>query len=356
MKLLYITYKIDSRDTLVGYVVGWLNGLAKQMERIDVICLARGEVNLPANVRVHSLGKERGASRLSRAVKFLRLAWSLTSQVDAVFCQFSPEYVLAIAPFAKLRHVPVMLWYTHRHVSWRLRLAAMLADRIVTASPESFQLESGKVRVIGHGVDTHRFAPTSNFQLPTSNFQLPTSKTILSVGRRAPIKNYELLIASTQYLPQDVHVRIVGGDEGNAPRGYAQTLQQQIDALGLSDRITLVGAVGYDRIPVEYQNAAVHVNLCPTGGLDKAVLEGMACGAITLVRNETFRAVLGDLAQQLIVASENPNVIAARLESLLNLSDEVRVALSKRLREIVVNGFSEEALTKKLAAELSELR
>jgi len=245
--------------------------------------------------------------------------------------------------------VPIMLWYTHRHVSWRLRLAAMLADRIVTASPESFQLESDKVRVIGHGINTNRFAPTSNFQRPTS-------KTILAVGRRAPIKNYELLITSTQYLPKDVHVRIVGGDEGNAPRSYAQTLQQQINALELSDRITLVGAVGYDRIPVEYQNAAIHVNLCPTGGLDKAVLEGMACGAITLVRNETFRAVLGDLAEQLIVASENPKVIAARLESLLNLSDEDRRAMSGRLREIVVNGFSEEALTKKLTAELSNLR
>jgi glycosyltransferase involved in cell wall biosynthesis len=176
------------------------------------------------------------------------------------------------------------------------------------------------------------------------------------VGRRAPIKNYELLIAAAQYLPQDVRVRIVGGDEGNAPRGYVQTLQEQINALGLSDRITLVGAVGFDQISAEYQKAAVHVNLCPTGGLDKAVLEGMACGAITLVRNETFRAPLGDLAERLIVASDDPKVIAARIESLLNLSDEDRRAVSGRLREIVVNGFGEEALTQKMANELSSLR
>jgi glycosyltransferase involved in cell wall biosynthesis len=317
------------------------------MESIEVICLSSGEETLPENVRIHSLGKDRGASRMRRALKFLQLAWSLSSKVDAVFCQFSPEYVIAVSLFAKLRRAPIMLWYTHRHVSWRLKLATLLADRIVTASPESFQLESDKVRVIGHGIDTKKF------QIPTSKARIP--KIVLSVGRRAPIKNYELLITSTPYLPKDVHVRIVGGDEGNAPRGYAQTLQEQINALGVSDRITLVGAVGYDRIPVEYQNAAVHVNLCPTGGLDKAVLEGMACGAITLVRNETFRAVLGDLAEQLIVASENPKVIAARLESLLNLSDEDRRMMSERLREIVVNGFSEEALTKKLAAELSEL-
>ena len=351
MKLLYITYKIDSRDTLVGYVIGWLKGLAKRMESIEVICLSSGEETLPENVRIHSLGKDRGASRMMRALKFFQLAWALSSKVDVVFCQFSPEYVIAVSLFAQLHRAPIMLWYTHRHVSWRLKLATLLADRIVTASAESFQLRSDKVRVIGHGIDTSRFAPRE-----ASNFQFPTSKIVLAVGRRAPIKNYELLISAAQFLPHDTRVRIVGGDEGNAPRDYAKTLQEQINALELSDRITLVGAVGYDRIPVEYQNAAVHVNLCPTGGLDKAVLEGMACGVITLVRNETFRAVLGELAEQLIVASDDPKVIAARLESLLALSDEDRRATGKRLREIVVSGFGEEALTKKLAAELSELK
>lgn len=349
MKLLYITYKVDPRDTLVGYVVGWINGLARHVESIDVICLSSGEATLSANVRLHSLGKDQGASRIVRALKFLQLAWSLSSKVDAVFCQFSPEYVIAVSLFAKLRRLPIMLWYTHRHVSWRLRLATLLADRIVTASPESFQLKSEKVKVIGHGINTHRFAPTSNFQLP--NF-----KTVLAVGRRAPIKNYELLITATQFLSHQVRVRIVGGDEGNAPREYAKTLQEQINALGLSDRITLVGAVGYDQIPFEYQQAAVHVNLCPTGGLDKAVLEGMACGAITLVRNETFRAVLGDLAERLIVASDAPKVIAVRIESLLNLSDEDRRVMSERLREIVVKEFGEEALTQKLVSELITLR
>ena len=349
MRLLYITYKVDSRDSLVGYVVGWINSLARRLTSVDVICLSSGEANLPANVRVHSLGKDQGTSRIGRALKFFQLAWSLSSKVDAAFCQFSPDYVIAIALFAKLRRIPMMLWYTHRHVSWRLRLATLLADRIVTASPESFQLKSEKVRVIGHGIDTHRF-------VPTPNFQPPISKLVLAVGRRAPIKNYELLITATSCLSTEVQVRIVGGDEGNAPRDYAQTLQGQINGRGLSDRITLVGAVGFDQILLEYQNAAVHINLCPTGGLDKAVLEGMACGVITLVRNETFRAVLGDLAEQLIVASDAPKVIAARLESLLNLSDADRRVMSEHLREIVVKGFGEETLTQKLVEELASLR
>src|SRR6185503_12126984 len=138
MRLLYVTYKVDAHDSLVGYVAGWINGLAAFMEQVEVICLAAGPASLADNVRIHSLGKERGAGRLARAVNFQRTLWGLRASVDVVFCQFSPEYVLAVAPLAKWKRWPIALWYTHRHVSWRLRLAANLADRIVTASPESF--------------------------------------------------------------------------------------------------------------------------------------------------------------------------------------------------------------------------
>ena len=356
MRLLYITYKVDSRDSLVGYVVGWINGLAAQMDRVEVICLAAGEAQLAPNVRMHSLGKGRGAGRAERAINFYRALWALRSSVDIVFCQFSPEYVLLVAPFAKWKRWPIALWYTHRHVSWRLRLATALADRIVTASPESFQLQSPKTRVIGHGIDTTRFTP-----LPEGEGVGVRERIILAVGRRSPIKYYELLIDAAQLLVRDfgwrdLLVRIVGGDEGGAPRGYAAQLQARIEKYGLKDTISLVGPVPFDQVAAEYQRAAVHVNLCPTGGMDKAVLEGMAVGVPTLVRNETFGPVLGELAEKLIVAGDDARAVAARLDHLLRFPDSERQALSDRLRQIVVEGYSQQALIEKLAGELRSLR
>jgi glycosyltransferase involved in cell wall biosynthesis len=355
MRLLYVTYKVDARDSLVGYVAGWINGLAARMERVEVICLAAGQADLAHNVRLHSLGKERGAGRLSRAIKFQRTVWDLRGSVDAVFCQFSPDYVLAAAPLAKWKGWPIALWYTHRHVGWRLRLATFLADRIVTASPESFGLPTSKLRVIGHGIDTERFSPDPGPPLR----KLPP--TILAVGRRSPIKNYEMLIDAARVLVHEyelpgIEVRIVGGDEGNAPPAYARSLQSRIDRLGLQGRVTLVGPVAYDRIPAEYRAATLAANLCPTGGMDKAVLEAMAAGLPTLVRNATFGPVFGEDAGTLVLPEADAHAVAAQLAALLNQDEDDRQAMGMRLRRRAVDEFGQAALVDRLAAQLFELK
>lgn len=354
MRLLYVTYKVDARDSLVGYVVGWINGLARYMDCVEVICLAGGQAALADNARVHSLGKERGAGRVQRAITFYHVLWRLRSQVDAVFCQFSPEYALAVAPLAKLFRWPIALWYTHRHVGWRLRLATALADRVLTASPESFQLPTPRLRVIGHGIDTDRFSPD-----PAAR---QTARPILlAVGRRAPIKNYEMLIDAAQRLKQEMRVgefevRIVGGDEGNAPAGYARSLQERIDRAGLTETVKLIGPVAYEQIPAEYRAATVAANLCPTGGMDKAVLEGMAAGVPTLVRNETFRPVFGNDGDSLIVPDGGVDAVASRLGTLLRLPEGERSGLGMRLRERAVAEFGQDALVERLATELLGLR
>ncbi|MBM4423105.1 MAG: glycosyltransferase family 4 protein [Chloroflexi bacterium] len=356
MRLLCITYKVDERDSLVGYVVGWINGLARHMDRVEVICLASGQAALADNARVHSLGKERGAGRIERALNLARVLWRLRADVDAVFCQFSPEYVLAVAPLAKLCRWPIALWYTHRHVDWRLRFAVALADRVFTASPESFRLPTPKARVIGHGIDTERFSPP-----PDDSTHSRDHPIVLAVGRRAPIKNYEMLIDAAQLLKHEARVgefevRIVGGDEGNAPEGYARSLQERIDRAGLTDTVKLIGPVAYDRIPAEYHAATAGVNLCPTGGMDKAVLEGMAAGVATLVRNETFKPVFGEDADLLVAPDGDVDAVAARLGALLRLPEGERRALGVRLRERAVAEFGQGALVERLATALLELK
>ena len=61
MHLLFITQKVDRADWLLGFTHGWLKALAGKVDRLTIICLEQGETELPSNVRVISLGKERGA-------------------------------------------------------------------------------------------------------------------------------------------------------------------------------------------------------------------------------------------------------------------------------------------------------
>jgi len=57
LKLLIITQKLDERDSVLGFFVGWVRELAKHFPQIIVVCLEKGEYDLPANVRGLSLGK-----------------------------------------------------------------------------------------------------------------------------------------------------------------------------------------------------------------------------------------------------------------------------------------------------------
>jgi glycosyltransferase involved in cell wall biosynthesis len=332
MRLLYVTYKVDSHDALVGHVVGWVRALASHLERIEVVCLAAGAATLPDNVRVHSLGKERDGRRLARWARFFQTVWRLREAVDAVFCQFSPQYVLAVAPLAKLRGWPIVLWYTHRHVGWQLRLATLLADCVVTASPESFQLSSSKLQVTGHGIDTEHFKPESAARV--------SPPVVLAVGRRAPIKNYEFMIDATARLSESLgrsafRVRIVGGEEGNAPSDYATQLQARIVRAGLEGIVELVGPIAYSQIVREFQRASVHVNLCPTGGMDKAVLEGMACGVPTLVRNQTFAALEMDASGLQLVRDGDVASLSEQLRIAISIPAEERAPLGNDLRRAV---------------------
>lgn len=349
LNLLYITYRVDPADTLVGYVIGWLRLLAARADSIHVICLhAAPALDLPANVHVHSLEKGQG-NRLTVWLRFFHTIWSLRRAVNLVFAQFSPEYLLAAAPFALLFRWPLTLWYTHRHVDFKLRLATALAACVFTASPESFRLPTPKKVILGHGIDTARFTPAD---------APPTAPLLLAVGRRAPIKHYELMINAVAALAPrypDLRLRIVGGDEGSAPPNYAASLQAHIDALGLGDVITLVGPRPYADLPAEYRTAALHLNFCPTGGLDKAVLEAMSAGLPNLVRNTSFAPIFAADSTLCLAPDADLPTITAALDALLQLPPAERAALGQRARHVAVAQFSQTALIERLSAELTAL-
>jgi glycosyltransferase involved in cell wall biosynthesis len=350
MNLLAVTYKVDETDALVGFVAGWLNALAKRLAHLDVICLAQGPARLPDNVHVHSLGKERSANKLAQALAFYRLAWRL--KADAVFCQFSPIFVLAIAPVAKLRGWPIVLWYTHRHVDLKLRLASALADRVVTASPESYGLGGPKMRVIGHGIDTGRFAPDSDA------VAAKTPKTVLAVGRIAPIKHYEMLIeAASRIVPQrdEVDFVVAGGVQAHGLDRYFEGLRGLAAERGLGDHFRFLGPVPHNAVPDLYRGATIAANLCPTGGLDKAVLEGLASGLPTVLRNRSFAPLLEGEAGRLLAADGDVDQVTARLEELLGMPAPERAALGERLRRCVVEQHGLEGLADKLVAVIAEV-
>ena len=275
MRLLIVTQAVDIEDSFLGFFVRWIEEFAKHVERIEVICLKEGKHSLPKNVRVHSLGKERGAaSRATYALRFLKLVWKLRHNYDTVFVHMNPEYIMLGGLFWRLWGKSIALWYMHKSVNLKLRIAELFANNIFTASKESFRLESKKVRSMGHGIDTEVFSPDSRIVRGTA---------VLSVGRLSPIKRHDLIIRAAEHFPYNVWI---AGDGPEHPR-----LEELSTRLSLAKRVQFLGPQTQAQLPDVYRQAGVFVHTSETGSLDKVVLEALACGLPVI----TTAASLADL-------------------------------------------------------------
>lgn len=287
MKLLIVTQKIDERDDVLGFFVQWIVEFAKHAEKITVICLQKGTYHLPDNVAVRSLGKEEGKGRMAYLRRFFGTIWKERGEYDTVFVHMNPMYVVLGGVFWKLFSKKIALWYTHKRVDLKLRIAEKFADVIFTASKESFRLKSGKARVVGHGIDTERFRPVEKWPHETMR--------IISVSRIAPVKNIHIMVGVAALLKKEgvsFEMKIAGAPITDTDRAYFTRLKKEVQEKNVEDSVSFVGAIPYTDIPAFYQQSDVFLNLSETGSLDKAVLEAMASGISVLTSNEAFFEIL----------------------------------------------------------------
>ena len=159
-KLLIITQKVDLNDDNLGFFHGWLEKFSEKLDKLYVICLAQGDYNLPSNVSVYSLGKEKGTSKISQLIRLQKNLIQILPKVDGVFVHMCSIYAIASFPLVKILNKKMVLWHTHKSTDWKLKLAEKYVNKILTASKESCRLKNRrKIEVIGHGIDTEAFNP-----------------------------------------------------------------------------------------------------------------------------------------------------------------------------------------------------
>ncbi len=352
LNLLLFNLATDDDDPILGFATGWINALARYCASIDVVTMRSGRRNTAGNVRVFSIGKEKGFTEPRRALEFYRILTQLlrSKHYDACFCHMTPPFAVMASLLLKARRVRLTLWYAHKAVPLSLRAAEHIVNTIVTPTSESFPLRSPKLQVVGHGIDTLQFAAA-----PAS----PAAKrpfTIVCVGRIAPIKHLEILIRAIGLLVdkrggKDVRVRIVGP---TAPRdrAYASELQDMVAAPDLARQIAFVGPVPYHAIAHEYHQADLLVSTSQTGSADKAVLEAMACELPVITSNPAFASVLSPWADFLLARKGDPQTLAMMMHNLIEMPRSERASLGRALRRLVEDQHSLDRLARNLAFEV----
>ena len=173
---------------------------------------------------------------------------------------------------------------------------------------------------------------------------------ILTVGRIAPVKNYEVLIGALKLLADQglgFSVTIVGEPALAEDCSYAERLKEHVRTLGLADRVVFLGKKQNRELVPIYRSRDIFVHMSKTGSVDKTLLEAMACGMKVISSNDAARAFLKPEA---VFLEDDPSSMA---KAIRRAADS---PLSSDLRRYVVENHNLDTLIQHLADTMASRR
>ncbi len=138
MRILVITQKVNKNDQSLGFFHTWLMEFSKAFESVIVVCLEKGEYDLPDNVKVLSLGKEEHQSRLQYIIHFYWHIIHERKNYDAVFVHMNQEYLWLAGWLWRLWGKKVTMWRNDNKGNIKTDIAATFCNKIFCASADSY--------------------------------------------------------------------------------------------------------------------------------------------------------------------------------------------------------------------------
>jgi glycosyltransferase involved in cell wall biosynthesis len=179
----------------------------------------------------------------------------------------------------------------------------VIADSICTQQDalQLYRLPADRTRVVHLGVQA-RFKPADAVSARSvrERYRLP-ERFILAVSTIEPRKNLIVLLEAYQALRQrhsDIQLVIAG------KRGWrSEPFFERLQALGLTDKVRLLGFVPDEDLPALYSLAEVFAFPSLYEGFGLPVLEAMACGTPVICSNaSSLPEVAGEAALQIAPA------------------------------------------------------
>ncbi|HEV2370697.1 MAG TPA: glycosyltransferase [Streptosporangiaceae bacterium] len=193
------------------------------------------------------------------------------------------------------------------------------ADGRVVLGPQAT-----RIQVIPNGVDVGRFRPDGPLA------QRSADPLVVSVGRLCHARAPDIAVAALALMrTPGVRLRLVGEGEDR------DTVQQQVQALGLTDRVELTGF----RPDPGPDLRAADVVLIPSryDGMALVLLEAMACGAAVVATRVGGSSALAGAG--ILVPPGDPGALARAVDDLL-ADPARRTALGAAARRRAVERFS----------------
>jgi glycosyltransferase involved in cell wall biosynthesis len=307
--IVFVTQQVDPEHPVLAATVPKLRALAERLDEVVVLADRAVPGVLPDNCRVHEFGASTRAGRGTRYVA--ALSGELRAQPLAVLVHMIPLLAVLGAPVARVRRVPILLWFTHWKPSRTLVVAERVSKAVLSVDRRSFPLDSPKVIPIGHGIDLSSF--TCAEREPAGRLR------VVALGRTSPAKGYETIARAAALADVDLELR--------GPSFTAEELAERgrLEALGAR----VEEPVAYRDVPALLREKDVLVNNMREGSLDKVVYEAAATCMPVLASNSGFEDVL---PPELRFRRDDPDELAEKLQALKGAD---RGELGRALREAV---------------------
>lgn len=224
---------------------------------------------------------------------------------------------------------PLNRWNYRHLLPASIRRAARIivpSDHTAQAVARHFPAVASRVRVVPLGIHP-RFRHLGESSDQAGRPEPLPWPYLLCVGNIEPRKNLSVAVEALQRLRQqgfpDLGLAIAGHATSGDP-----ALASAIRRHRLEDRVTFLGHVPDDRLPLLYARAEAFVYPSVDEGFGLPPLEAMACGCPVLCSNAAaLRQTTGDAA--LLFDSGSPVELAAAARSILSAPD-ARAALVAR--------------------------
>jgi glycosyltransferase involved in cell wall biosynthesis len=354
MRLLLFNLATDMDDPILGFTTCWISALAKDLEFIHVITMRAGRIEVPSNVDVYSLGKEKGFTKLRRVVEFYRYLIRIlrNDRIDVCFSHMIPILSILAYPILRIKNIPIVTWYAHPSLTLTLKIAHHVSTYMLTSIETAYPYMRDKLVVVGQGIDTEVFCD--------ARIAPDKPPMILCVGRLSPVKGHPTLLKAAAILRarwrEPFQVVIIGTGATSADDDYIRALHEQLHDLGLQEIARFEPPVPNTEIRLWYQRCALHVNLTPMGFGDKVAWEAMSCGKPSLAANAGFADTFGVYKDLLLFRHGDAYDLATKLEGQLRLSYHERQQLGLYLRSRVIERHSLESLAGKLVTLFHQVR
>jgi glycosyltransferase involved in cell wall biosynthesis len=359
---------VDQSGGLGGAELCLLDVARHNCQRCEVILLTDGVFRRSletAGVIVRLLIVPNNLSTVRRESGFLRLITSLPAavklvlQLAAVFRRFDVVYAntqkaFVLGSLAALVSRRRIIWHLHdilstdhfsRHMIHLLVIIAnRLAARVIAnsrASAAAFVAAGGNdriVTVIYNGIDSKPFDCLASADVSSERNLLGLGgfPLIGMFGRVSTWKGQHVAIEALRYLPNDIHLLIVG-DSLYGESSYGRLLRQRVDELKLERRVHFLGFRSDIPALMTAVDVVVHCSVSPEP-FGRVIVEAMLAGrpVVATVGGGTME-IIEDGVTGLLVPPGDGKALATAVE---------RVLAPNALRGAIVSGARCEALAR----------